>query len=468
MTDLNRELEIQSQWHLLPQCQHLKIFNELVNNEFLPERLNYERQWRLLKNIIRFASRKIPFYKKKFSQVGIHRLSLDSLKDLSILPILTKSDIQNNSSLLRPSYLPPGEKFSGETRTSGSTGQPVRVPHTEKSMIMFGVLKQREFRWFRFDPRLTLAVIRPTSDVPSQKPGEKVKLGQTISLNGWLHVRRFFKTGSFIGFIRSNPLDVQRKWLEKNQPHYLIIQPADLEHLALSYHGKRPPGSLKASQVISQDLTAEMRSLIKRTFNVPLYQNYGLNEIGIIATRCTEGKRYHVHTEHCLVEIVDEAGNPCLPGQQGKVVVTALNNKAMPLIRYDTDDLAEVVDGPCPCGRTLPSFVNLRGRYKRIISLPKGTMAYSAAFQRELSDMPQDLLNPLRQYQLHQSADRNFSLRLVVAGKLPPQFQERLQKAWLDVQNEHFNATLNIKIVDSIPRPPGGKYQNFTSDFMPM
>ena len=103
-----------------------------------------------------------------------------------------------------------------------------------------------------------------------------------------------------------------------------------------------------------------MREHIERSFGCPIHQNYGLNEIGLVATRCDAG-RYHVHSEHCIVEIVGPDGRSVAPGETGRLIVTGLNNWAMPLLRYDADDLGTAVEGPCPCGRTLPSFGDVVG-----------------------------------------------------------------------------------------------------------
>lgn len=97
-----------------------------------------------------------------------------------------------------------------------------------------------------------------------------------------------------------------------------------------------------------------------------------LNEIRIVAHRC-EARRYHVNAEHCVVEIVDEDSQPCMVGRTGKLLVTGSSNFAMPLVRYNTGDLAEAVGGPCACGRTLPSIGQIVSRYRPFRYTPKGT-----------------------------------------------------------------------------------------------
>jgi phenylacetate-CoA ligase len=85
---------------------------------------------------------------------------------------------------------------------------------------------------------------------------------------------------------------------------------------------------------------------------------YSSDEAGYIALQCPEGEHYHVQSESLLLEVLDAAGSACMPGQVGRVIVTTLNNFAMPLVRYDTGGDAEV-GPPCACGRGLPVLRSL-------------------------------------------------------------------------------------------------------------
>ena len=83
---------------------------------------------------------------------------------------------------------------------------------------------------------------------------------------------------------------------------------------------------------------------------------YSSQEVGYIALQCPENESYHIQAENVLVEILDDDGLPCEPGEVGRVVVTALHNLATPLLRYDIGDYAEV-GSPCSCGRRVyPCF----------------------------------------------------------------------------------------------------------------
>jgi phenylacetate-CoA ligase len=467
-TSLDRELEEQRRWRLRSPVSGLQVFNDLLRKEFLSPEKQAAQQDSQLQKIIRFSASHVPYYRDLFKEQGITAKAISKTGDLPRLPALTRRLIQQSASNLQPTQLPEGIRMGGVRSTSGTTGEPVKVPHTASSGAMFVLFKQRELRWFRFDPMATFAALRPAVDLPRTTDGKQIPRGTTSKGTAWPAVGHHFETGPFIGFDDANPLEDQIQWLEKYQPEYLLGQSANLEHLALGCKERSVPNNLRAIEAISQQLTPQMRALIERTFDVPVQQNYGFNEIGIVASRCPEGGRYHVHAEQAIVEIVDAEGQPCKPGERGRVLVTALSNPAMPLLRYDPDDLAEVADGPCPCGRTLPSFTEIHGRYRRTAYLPPGTWDYWDALLYTLGHMPPELSRQLRKYQLHQYRDGNFELRLVGSGAFPEAFLDCIRESWdAVVVAARQPSALNIIQLDEISPAHGHKFQNFTSDFTP-
>jgi len=463
-TNLSIEQEEQRRWTLRPKYARVDWFDKMVTREFASPDEQGAWESLALGQIVRFAVDNVPYYRDLFKRLGMKAGDIRSAGDLPLLPVLTRSDVQDNVSALRAARLPPGQKFGGFTKTSGSTGQPVVVAQTTVSNWMFPLLAQRQMRWARFDPAGSLGSIRPARDLPRLPGGQHLGPGDTCRHPSWPMTGKYFETGPFSGLSNANPLDGQVEWVERERPNYLLMQSADMEHLALGFQDRPPVDSLRGFQAISQQLTPEMRRRIERTFGVPVHENYGLNEFGIVALRCMEGERYHVNTELCLVEVVDEEGQPCRAGEKGRIVVTTLTNAGMPLLRYDADDLAEAVEGPCPCGRTLPSFGAIHGRYRRITMVPPEALEYWHVLHGALTDMPADISKPLRQYQLHQFSDARFELRLVVAGTLSAGFVEWIESAWRTTGAPADQLT--IRQVDEIPRPPGGKFQDMTSDFV--
>ncbi len=462
-TSLSIEQEEQRRWVPRPKYAHLDWFDTQVANEFLSVDEQFARQKQMLSNMVAFAATQVPYYRDLFRNLGLNRRDVREPGDLPRLPTLTKRTVQENGAELQPPALPRGQRPGPPTASSGSTGPPTRVVHTRRSRLMFGFLKQRELRWCRFDPAGTFAHVRNEA-LPPGPDGKPIADGETGRAPAWPLVGTYFETGPFIGLKRTTPLDQIVQWLERERPDYLLARPSVLEHLSFAFQDRPLPDRLRGLQGTGEAMTPGMRRRIEQTFGVPLHQNYGLNEVGLIASMCLEGGRYHVHTEHCLIEIVDEDGNPCAPAETGRVLVTTLTNAAMPLIRYDTDDVAEAAGGPCPCGRTLPTFGAVVGRYSRIAAVPQDIRGLVNALRGAMERLPAELSKNLREYQVHRRRDGNFELRLVTVDTPTAEFAEHLQTVWRAAAQSRPLA-LRIVEVDHIPTPPGRKYLYFTSDF---
>ena len=127
----------------------------------------------------------------------------------------------------------------------------------------------------------------------------------------------------------------------------------------------RLPG-LREVRTLGEASTPDLRALCREAWGVPLVDVYSAEEVGYIALQCPEHEHYHVQAESVLVEILDERGAPAPPGETGRVVVTDLHNFAMPLVRYEIGDYAEVGE-PCACGRGLPVLRRIVGRVRNML-----------------------------------------------------------------------------------------------------
>jgi len=104
-----------------------------------------------------------------------------------------------------------------------------------------------------------------------------------------------------------------------------------------------------------------MRQVIEDMFGCRVYSLYGSTETGYVAGECCEG---NLHTFNFVskVEVLGHTGLPVPPGEEGRLVLTPLHNYAMPLIRYDTADVAQVGPEVCRCGYQLPTLSRISGR----------------------------------------------------------------------------------------------------------
>ena len=465
---LAREQAEQARWKLKAPFAGTKLFDELLREEFLGQAEQAARRRHALARILHHAARETAYWSRLFDSLGVSVEELAAPGGLRRLPTLDKRTVREHFTALNAARLPAGETVAGTTHTTGTTGQPLKVTHTARSLGSFSVLRQRQLRWFRFDPMAKLAQIQPARDLPRNPDGSPIAEGETLRRDGWLQLNHLFETGPGVALGHRLALPAQLDWIRAEAPSYLLAQSAHLEQLALAQAPRARPAPLRGLYGISQTMTDGMRATIERVFGAPVHLAYGLNEFGIVAATCAEGGRYHVHAGHALVEIVDAEGAPARPGERGRILVSGLSNTAMPLFRYDTDDFAEVLEGPCACGRTLPAFGHVLGRYRRLAQLPDGTFAHWVALQIALENMPDALLTPLLQYQLYQRRDRVCELRLRCSAALAPAFAERIERAWRRADADT-GATLELVIREGaeIATMPGGKVENLLSEFYP-
>ena len=141
---------------------------------------------------------------------------------------------------------------------------------------------------------------------------------------------------------------------------------------------------------------------------------YSTQEVGYITLQCPKSEHHHVQAEGVFIEILDDNGSPCRPGEMGKVIATPLHNLAMPLIRYDVGDYAEFGE-PCPCGRGLPVLRRIMGRSRNLLRLPSGERIFPYFHDGLFREIA-----PVRQFQVVQIHPQRFDVRLVTERPLTP------------------------------------------------
>jgi phenylacetate-CoA ligase len=182
---------------------------------------------------------------------------------------------------------------------------------------------------------------------------------------------------------------------------------------------------------------------------------YCCEELGYIAAQCPRYDHYHVPSETVLVEILDEQGRPCAPGQLGRVVLTPLHSFAMPLIRYAIGDYAEV-GGPCPCGRGLPVLQRIPGRQRSRVVLPDGRRTWPdvSALWAAIPDVEQIQL-------IQRSQDH---VEVFYAREQPLSPAEKHAGGQRIHQALGYPFRLTFTRQDTIARQLNGKYETFFAD----
>jgi phenylacetate-CoA ligase len=241
-----------------------------------------------------------------------------------------------------------------------------------------------------------------------------------------------------------------------HRPAYLQAHATNLRALARLWLDERlPHPGIREVRSFAEVLTPETRALIRRAWDVPATDVYSTQECGVLALQCPKQEHLHVQSENAWVEVLRDDGRACAPGEIGRVVVTALHNFAMPLIRYDIGDYAEV-GHPCGCGRGLPVLTRVMGRVRNMLKLPSGDTRWPLIGYRYRD------LAPVRQFQAVQKSLDEVELRLVVERPLSADEEKRVTRHLLDRLQHPFRITL--RYVSELPRAAGEKFEDFVCE----
>ena len=410
----------------------LALLHQLEQIQWLPPERLRELQLKQADLVVRHAVATVPHYRKSLGAGA-------SGADLAGLPLLSMRELQEGFAQLKSEAIPPEHGGVGEVRTSGSTGTPKRVLKTQLCQLFWDVLTLRDHAWHGRDLRGKLAAIRRGAK------GQQSSWGTAAA--------GVAATGPAVGFDVAAPIDDQLEWLRRQDPTYLLTYPSVLGELVRlsTARGIRIPGLVQA-RTLSEIVTPELRRACREAWNVPVADIYSAEEVGYIASQCPDHDHYHLQAENVLVEVIDENGRECTPGDVGRVVVTDLHNFATPLIRYDIGDFAEV--GPsCPCGRGLPVLSRIIGRARNLLVTADGKRHYPFLGQSQFLDIA-----PILQHQFVQTGYDVVEARIVMR-EAPTDEQVAALSAHVE---KHMPAGVRVKVVrvESIPRGPGGKYED--------
>ena len=302
----------------------------------------------------------MPFYRQAFRVAGIVPADVRAPEDLERLPITTRARLQattdedRTSSSYRPDQLSMG-------LTSGSTGRPFRIFRDPTAMRLRKALFLRALRTagFRFGDRVLL-VINPPARVPP-------------AWTGWRYVARDI------------PCEMQLRELEVFRPAVLYGSTATLRLLAL--HMRENGRQVTRPRIIvtsAETLDNGTRALLEATFGAPVFDVYGAVECGTIAWECPHHNGLHIAEDSAIIELL-----PAGRGDVRRVVLTNLENRGMPLIRYAIGDLATfAADDPCPCDRQFRRLARIEGRLLDCVRLPDGGLMSPYRFERTLERVP--------------------------------------------------------------------------------
>jgi phenylacetate-CoA ligase len=443
-------------WPVIPPAPAagiLAMLFQLDRSQWWPAEAMRQHQFKQLQRVLDHAYRTVPFYRKRLDALGWDLGQPVSPEQWPELPTLSRQELQQAGSALESPAVPPdhGETFTN--LSSGSTGRPVQTKGTAITQLLWRTLTLREHLWHHRDFSQKLAVIRRFSDLP---PDGVVSVSWGPATHGVL------RTGPCACLTIEHLVARQAAWLQQQAPAYLLTHPSNLLALANWFVQRQEtlPGLLQA-RTFGEVLEPQARTACREAWGVPVADLYSSVETGYLALQCPEHDSYHVQAESVLMEVLDDAGRPCDPGQVGRVVVTTLHNFATPLLRYELGDYAQVGE-PCPCGRRLPVLTRILGRKMNMLTLPSGDQLWPAfgdivSRRGALANLP-----PIQQFQVIQRTVHDLDVKLVVPRPLRPEEEETVRNYFATKFGCPF--AFSFAYFEEIPRSASGKFEEFRSE----
>jgi phenylacetate-CoA ligase len=423
-----------------------RVGQTLERSQWLPLDELRRAQLEKLKRLIQYAYENVPFYHRSLKKKDILPSDIRSFKDFEAVPFVTRDDFFASQEELR------SQSFRGKTfkdNTGGSTGQVMEFLMDE-STSYWSYANEKRFRgWYGVKPGDKKAwVWGALKNFPGWEFKDRL-------LKGYIKRQRFLNAHALSEKnMRNFALEMQ-KW----KPDMFRVYPSALAIFAHfltvnQMNGIRP----KLIETSGEKLTATQRAFLEPIFNSPIAEHYSSWEIYDIAYQCPE-KGLHVSEDRYL-ELVDAEGKTVPPGEVGEIVITSLNQYAMPFIRYKNGDMGVMAQSPCPCGRGLPLLREVIGRKDDLLVRPDGQPVHGAVM-----DYTCRSFREIKQFQLYQPDPFNLVVRLVCHH---PVTQEWIARFKAELQP--FFGTeikIHIEILDKISLTPSGKLRFILSEVKP-
>ena len=428
------------------------LTQQLEQTQFMSESRIFGLQRSQLRLLFRHARDTVPFYRDRMAEAGFDPDGEITPETIRRIPVLKRTDVQSLEDAILSTAPPASHGKAYKSKSSGTTGRPVEIHKNALSTLMNCAFELRNHIWHNRDLRGSTAIIRYLERDQAQPPdGERFAKRRGL-------IGKTFQTGPTHYLNIASSLAAQAAWLQKVEANYLVTYPSNLLPLAEYFeeNGLKLE-SLKNIHAISEVVSRDLRATCERVWGVALTDSYSCEEFSYLATQCPDHEHYHVQSENVYLEILNEAGKPCGPGECGQVFVTGLHNFVTPLIRYEVGDYAEVGEA-CSCGRGLPVLTRILGRKRNRLILPGGESRFP--YLGEYRDYAR-ITMAVRQFQFVQHSVEEVEMKLVVETPLTGAQEEEMRALIVESLGHPFKITLSYH--GDIPRAPNGKFEEFVS-----
>lgn len=438
---------------------------------------HYEREadrHEKLAQLLEHAYANVPHYRRKFDSVGLKPRDIRTFEDLRKLPITTKAEIKAAfpEDMIAGNYK---AQTLRESQSGATSGEPLHIRMDFGAVVRkYAEITRHELQngWHVGDPTVHSL---PCPYVDYYVRGV-IKDGTFVE--GLLHLARKRKT-----------LDKDFMWFVENYVVFPVLHRRLLLYPVISLEGEvddalcqehldrmarfkpkmarshplysylwarhvqgtgRPPPQIAAVEATGGLASRFMKEFTEQHLQTRVYDYYGSAEIGGIAAECHQHTGMHVYENILHMEFL-RAGQPAAPEETASIVITDLENFAMPFIRYWTDDVGRYHERTqCSCGLDTVRM-EVEGRtFEMLVDADGNELSSEQAMDRIWQAAPDLYL-----YQLHLTEPGKAALRV---------FEDRQSRSVVDDAVEGLRELLGPgtdvqpEFTDRLPTERRGKY----------
>jgi len=424
-----------------------KHYKEILSLEFLSKEEIKNYQEDKLKKILTYAYQNVPYYKEALKPL-FNKEEID-LSKFNSIPLLTKDILRKEKERMYSSVYPKNETY--DETSGGSTGEPVLILHDKTfwSKNMAIKLYYNHVLGKEFGDR-ELKLWGSERDIFKGSIGIKAKIDN------------FFYNRLLLNSFKMTPermKEYAKSW-NKFKPVSVWAYVDSIYEFARFVQKENiqlhPP---KAVLVTAGTLTTEIKNFVEEVLKTKVYNQYGSREVGDMACECPEQEGLHILEFAHYLEVLDNKGNPVKPGELGEIVVTCLNNYAMPLIRYKIGDTGILSKKSPQCGRNYVLLEKVSGRVTDHFKKRDGTILHGEYFTHLFY-----FKKGIEKFQVIQK-----EFEKVVCLIVKKQEEELSKEELEDIKNKiklvmGDNCKVEFEFVDEIPATNSGKYRYTLSE----
>jgi phenylacetate-CoA ligase len=407
------------------------------------------RQDERVRELVRHAARRVPYYREVFRAHGVDPESVRGTADLVRLPVLEKDVARVRVDDL---VAEEGSARMDRRKTSGSTGIPMPVVKSRDAYARIRAIWYRYARWYGVDI--------------GDRQGRF--LGHPVGWRGVLKedVQDLILNKHRLDPVYLTPERMRRYWrtVQRKPLDYVYGYASAMVAFARFLEDEREDPRRSGARVLfctGENLYGAQRAYLAKAWGARVVNEWGCTESGVMAFECPEAGRLHLSADNLVIEFL--AGDaPAAPGEPGDVVVTELYSPDAPLIRYRLGDVAVPGDAaPCPCGRGLPTLERIEGRTSEMILLPGGRQVHSEVFHY-ISDEISARDPDVESFRVRRTGAADFTVQLLASDTLAPETETALRASVARVLGA--DVRLAVEQVSELPRDPSGKLRYFVDE----